>query len=868
MKNDIFGCLQEANSNSRIQLSEIICTIALQDYPENWPDLIDKLLEKINPSDFGTNLTILKTLHYIFKRYRLEERSDDLYREINYTMSKFGPALLQIYVGIESLLQSGTSDKQFLSLVLQNAIYANKIFYSLSFQDIPEFIETNLATFMRILMFLFTFESNLVVTQNEDEPGLLEKLTSSVAKIAIMYAGKYEEDFSQLPQFAQATWTILTGRVSTLPKDDKVACTCICFLASVAHQERHKDIFAPTLEIICEKIILPNMTIRESDLEVFEDEPIEFIKRDTEGSSEVSNRYTAAVTLVRNLMEFFEVQITQILFASVQRSLYEYSSNPTRNWRHKLLATQIFSAIGARGFTEAFGVTRVNSLLNLKEFFVNNVAVDLQAANEGLHPLIKLEAIKFVAMYRNQLDKAELSLSLTALLHHLESKNYIIHTYAALAIEKILSIRRGGESLFSTADISSLVGKLSVTILALIFNHRTLDKMCENYFLIKAFMRVISLAPDTDITSVCAKFQDRLIWLLAEIVKNPMNPLFNHYLFESFAVMIKATAASAPTSTFAQLESQLVPILFGLLQAEQSDLFPYTFQLFALMTECSPQPALPEYSRSLLPALTQPVLWAVPCNTPALIRFAQAVLTKEGPNSSLYASMEALLGIFRLLLSSKVNEQHAFALLSALFSHAPLAVAQQHLRPALMLILTRVQRDKSQRLCTLILLFTSLLIGEDILGPDSAGYFLGVVEGIQPRLYLMLLKSLFIPSISKVIDPLDKKCVVLGMTRFLLCLKPLMGAEKDTWSLAISEVIKMACSSTVLTVIDVAADEVSSSQGAFNRLTAIPKASKYKARELPSAQDILISALRPVINDEFFSSLDETSRVQLLNLLK
>lgn len=865
MKNDIFACLQEASTNSRVQLSEIICTIAFQDYPENWPDLIDRLLEKINPSDFATNLTILKTLHYIFKRYRLEERSDDLYREINYTMSKFGPALLQIYLGIEGLLRTGSSDKQFLSLVLQNAIFANKIFYSLSFQDIPEFIETNLATFMKILMFLFTLDNPLLATQNEDEPGLLEKLRSSVAKIAIMYAGKYEEDFTQLPDFAQATWTILTGRVSTQPKDDKVACTCICFLASVAHQERHKDIFAPTLEIICDKIILPNMTIRESDLEVFEDEPIEFIKRDTEGSSEVSNRYTAAVTLVRNLMEFFEVQITQILLASVQRSLSEYAVNPTRNWRHKLLATQIFSAIGARGFTEAFGVTRVNGLLNLKEFFVNNVAGDLQATNEALHPLIKLEAIKFVAMYRNQLDKTDLSLSLSTLLHHLESKNYIIHTYAALAIEKILSIRRGGESLFSAADISSLVGKLSVTILALIFNHRTLDKMVENYFLIKAFMRVISLAPEADISSVCAKFQDRLIWLLGEIVKNPMNPLFNHYLFESFAVMIKATASTAPSTTFAQLEGQLVPILFGLLQAEQSDLFPYTFQLFALMTECSSQASsLPQYAQSLLPALTQPLLWAVPCNTPALIRFSQAVLGKEGSNSTLFSSMDALLSIFRLLLGSKVNEPHAFALLSALFSHAPLQIAQQHLRPALMLILTRVQRDKSQRLCSSILLFFSLLVAEESLGPQSADYLLRTLEAIQPRLYLMLLKSLFVPSLSKVIDPQDKRVVVLGMTRFLICLRSL-EAGNETWSGALSEVIKCACSTTVLTVIDVAADEVSS--GAFNRLTAVPKAVKYK-KVLPPPESILISTLRPHLDDSIISSLDDQSRVQLLNLLK
>ncbi len=466
-------------------MSEIISTIATQDYPENWPDLIDRLLERISPNDFGINLTILKTCHYVFKRYRLEERSDDLYREINFTMSKFGPALFQIYVGIEGVLQGGVNEKQQLTAIVQNAIYVNKIFYSLSFQDIPEFIEENLTAFMRILMFLFTFDLPLLRDSNDEQPGLLEKLSSSVAKIVILYASKYEEDFTSLTDFAKATWDILTTRVTTAPKHDKLACTCIGFLASVARQERHKGIFESTLQIICDKIILLNMTIRESDLEIFEDEPIEYIKRDTEGSTDVSTRNSSAVLLVRNLMEFFELEMTKILFSAVGQSLSEYYTNPTHNWRSKLLATQLFSAIGARGFTEAFGVTRVNPLLNLSEFFSTNVLTDLQSSNEGLHPLIKLEAIKFVTQYRNQLEKTDLARTLPLLLHHLESKNYIIHTYAALAVERILAVKRGGEAFISSTDLSVIVGKMLVTILALIFNHRTLDKMCENYFLIK-----------------------------------------------------------------------------------------------------------------------------------------------------------------------------------------------------------------------------------------------------------------------------------------------------------------------------------------------------------------------------------------------
>ena len=81
----------------RIQLSEIISCIAENDFPEAWPNLIDDLLGLMSSSDFSTNLYILKTLHYIFKRYRNEVRSDELYTEINFVMSKFGIAFLDFY---------------------------------------------------------------------------------------------------------------------------------------------------------------------------------------------------------------------------------------------------------------------------------------------------------------------------------------------------------------------------------------------------------------------------------------------------------------------------------------------------------------------------------------------------------------------------------------------------------------------------------------------------------------------------------------------------------------------------------------------------------------------------------------------------
>ncbi|WAQ88645.1 hypothetical protein PtA15_10A64 [Puccinia triticina] len=57
-----------ANSLSLlIQYSEAISIIATSDFPEQWPDLIDKIVQNFNQNDWNANNALLSTAHAIFK---------------------------------------------------------------------------------------------------------------------------------------------------------------------------------------------------------------------------------------------------------------------------------------------------------------------------------------------------------------------------------------------------------------------------------------------------------------------------------------------------------------------------------------------------------------------------------------------------------------------------------------------------------------------------------------------------------------------------------------------------------------------------------------------------------------------------------
>lgn len=128
----------------------------------------------------------------------------------------------------------------------------------------------------------------------------------------------------------------------------------------------HRDMFASpeTLNAFCEKIILPNMSIRgelsatptstdraEHEEEMFEDDPAEYIRRDLEPSAESDTRRQAATDFTQALMANFETEVTSIVQGYITNFLGQYAQNPQTNWKSKDTAIYLLTSIASRGST-------------------------------------------------------------------------------------------------------------------------------------------------------------------------------------------------------------------------------------------------------------------------------------------------------------------------------------------------------------------------------------------------------------------------------------------------------------------------------------------------------------------------------------
>lgn len=84
--------------NIQKQLSDAVSVIGREDFPKLWPDLLKELVDKFNCDDFHVINGLLITAHSLFKRYRHELKSDDLWREIKFVLDNFAAPFTALFI--------------------------------------------------------------------------------------------------------------------------------------------------------------------------------------------------------------------------------------------------------------------------------------------------------------------------------------------------------------------------------------------------------------------------------------------------------------------------------------------------------------------------------------------------------------------------------------------------------------------------------------------------------------------------------------------------------------------------------------------------------------------------------------------------
>lgn len=767
------------------QLSDAISVIGKHDFPSKWPSLLQELVDHMTTSggDFRVINGVLRTAHSLFKKYRHEFKSEQLWQEIKFVLENFAKPFTELFLQTWAFAKQHANNLEALKTIFGSLVLCAKIFYSLNVQDLPEFFEDNMAIWMNNFLELMTVSNDLLRTDVDEEAGLLEQLKSQICDNVSLYASKYCDEFDVfLGSFVETIWKLLQS-TGTEVKYDLLVSNAMKFLTTAAERPQNKKLFEMPgiLDTLCTNIIVPNMQFRESDEEMFEDNAEEFIRRDIEGS-DVDTRRRSACDLVRALSRHFEPQITSIFGQYIQSMLAQYANDPRRTWKSKDAAIFLVTSMAVKGSTSRLGATTTSELVNVLDFFTNFLRLELERPNLNELPVLRADALKYLVTFRNQLPAEQVLIPmLPVIVNHLAADSIVVHSYAANAIEKILSLRAGNSPAVQPVHVVPLAQQLLGGLFAIFAKPGS----GENEYAMKAIMRTVSLL-QADVLPFLKVILDSLTAKLNEVAKNPSKPNFNHYLFETITISIRIACDKDRTSLPA-FENLLFPIVEHILVTYVQEFMPYAFQILSLLLEYYEPGQVTDRYTELFKMFLTPELWEKPANIQPMVRFLTAFIGRSSPAIVAANKMSPLLGVFQKLIASKSNDHQGFYILQALVMHADRTVLSQFLNNIFNVLFQRLTNSKTTKYVKHLIVFFSLFAFK--YGPKT---LVDVINSLQANLFAMVVEKVFLTDLQRVSGSLERKICVVGVTAILCDYPEIMASDLSLmWSPLLKALISL-----------------------------------------------------------------------------
>ncbi|SCU88032.1 LANO_0D00870g1_1 [Lachancea nothofagi CBS 11611] len=754
VKREIVPLMIVLPGNLQVQIGEAISVIADSDFPQRWPNLLDDLITKLSTDDMVTNRGVLAVAHSIFKRWRPLFRSDELFLEIKFALDKFATPFLGLLQSVDEQITANSTNEAKLTLLFEVLLVLVKLYYDLNCQDIPEFFEDNVHLGMGIMHKYLAYENPaLEDTDEDDQPSLVTRTKSSIEELVQLYTTRYEDVFGPMvTEFIQTTWNLLTS-LSLQPKNDVLISKSLHFMTAVTKIPKYFEVFnnESALSSITQQIILPNVTLRETDEELFEDDPIEYIRRDLEGSDSDTRR-RGCTDFLKELKEKNEHLVVSIVLEHIKTFFAKYQADPMSNWKYKDLCIYLFSTLAINGAVSNPGVSSTSILLDVVDFFTKEISPDLIGSVP--HPILRVDAIKYIYTFRNQLNKSQLIQILPILADQLQSDGFVIYTYAAITIERILSIRESNTSsslVFKKSDLAGSSKVLLSSLFRLILGQgHSPEKLAENEFLMKSIYRVLLTAED-----LSAPFAHETIHQLLDIVsvisKNPSNPRFSHYCFEAIGVVLKFNGQSLQ-----EFLSLMMPKFMEILSEDVQEFIPYTIQLIAYCLEqLPPGSSLPDSVAQLSQPILSPSVWELKGNIPAVTRLLKDII-RVNPNA--YPDLVPVLGVFQRLIASKTYDANGLELLEYIITYMPLESIQTYMKQIAVLLLQRLQNSRTEKYVKKFVVFLSVVAHK-----RGSDFVVNFIDEVQSGLFQQIWSSFVITALPAMGNLLDRKVAIIGI---------------------------------------------------------------------------------------------------------
>ncbi|KIH58336.1 Cse1 [Ancylostoma duodenale] len=691
--------------------------------------------------DLGRLVAALSAMDQLFKKFRYESKSTALWTELKSCLLAVQEPLTQVYAKmLEFIPQRSTMSSESLVQWLEILCLVSKVFHSLCFQDLPEYFEME------------------------------------VCEIFTLYAQRFEEEISPFMQnIIQAVWQLVV-QTGSETRFDGMVCSALEFLSIISQKPHYESYFIGegVLQTIAQDVCVKNMQLRQEDLEMFEDEPIEYMKKDIEGTDSCTRR-RGAIDLVRALCRKFEERLVPILAQIVQ------SLCSDGEWMKLDVVYCLVTAIASKTETAKSGATSTSQLINVADYYAGQVRGHL-SANINDTPILKTDALKFVVTFRNQLPAEVLVEVVQAADRLLTARLPILHKYAAYAVDKLLLVKEpNGTGPLLTARVVPVGSLLN----NLVSGFDKDPKAQNSPYLIKAILRCVAIL-DEETARHGHQIASKLSSLVAAATKNPADAVHTHFLFETMCVLIKKTESLADGS----LDAELMPLIETILSQDLADLIPYALQITGVLLSSSfaRSQTVDQKYVAFLPYLLSTDLWARSANVPAALSVLETFL-KRCPEAVMREHGALVMQHYSRLVGSKSLDQYGFQLANAIL---PVIETVQGVENPMTVLLNnmfrRVQFSKTPKFMKHFVVFLcrfAIVRGAELLARS--------VEAIQAGMFRMLLEKVVVAELTNLQNLTttdDKRTIAIGIANLLADATNYVGDQYGALAVGVAQLVE------------------------------------------------------------------------------
>lgn len=803
---NIFDVVLNAPRDMHHLLEEALYQIARVDFPGRWPELPELMIARLGWCFGGSGgqevaadrvfnaMRCASAIHSVMRRYRedVTELTEEIAPEFQMLHDKLCRPLLACVgaacAAVQRAVAAGPSAERDARVACQFASYVVECVHDLVFIDCSDLYVDLLPSFARGFADLLSLKCGAIEQSRSENEGSLADVKIKTLALVTLHVQKYAEEVrAGVPQLASAAWNVLEPS-----SEDNVVIGVIQLLEHIARSSMLAPLLKPMVQPVIDKCIMPNVELDDYDVEMFEDEPADYIEHDIEGSDQWTRR-RAATELVRALLIEFANDVAPIFKNAVQSMLARFhsesnsaASTPTSpkaagrsNWKRKDGAIFLVTALATRGTaSSARGtvgtLTSVYSPQELMGFFTSEILPELQgsALETGADSelptgvaILKASAIRFVSTFRRHLGDniADLRPLLEVLALWLPNPNMVVFSYAAHAIDRLLSDPRITPDNVLTPPLAmALLQNLCMRLQA---------QLVPNEHLMRALAAVLRCTSTAILTidvagqPLAAHVTNTINHVMTEAMKNPSNAQFTHFLYESLAWTIRHTAQHAGA-----IEQVVWGTLLTALQQNIIEMMPYSLQIVAQLLDAAyegngnsnARPGSNQINAQylqLLQPLLSPAMLADKGNVPAVVRLAASFLRQGGRTQAISGDGELVARFFAVateLMASKATDTDGFALLVALMVYLDDSAVNAHVKPVLATILNRLQNSKTLKFERAGILGVAALVAK--YGGDNLAQML---ESMQQGLFPMFLRRFIFRSAPTVTSRMGRKCSLM-----------------------------------------------------------------------------------------------------------